>query len=132
MKNKLKIYREKVKHLKVLYVEDNEKVRQESGKFFKKFFSSLTIANNGEEGLREFKKDDYDIIFSDIKMPKMNGWEMVEQIREIKPDVFIVMLTASRRFEEAQSELCDMYLEKPIDFESIVKVLKEVEKKFKL
>ena len=132
MKSKLKDYKKMMESLKILYAEDDEKVREGGEKFLNKFFSSVTIANNGKKGLEEFQKGSYDIVFSDIKMPKMNGWKMVEKIREIEPNIFVVMLTASRHYEEAESKLCDMYLEKPISLDNMIEVLKKIKEKFNL
>jgi len=59
----------------ILYVEDEEGIRNHLTRFLKNFCSSLFVAVNGEDGLEQYKKYSPDIVISDIKMPKMNGIE---------------------------------------------------------
>ena len=74
------------KDLKVLYVEDNAMVRESTCDILDDYFSSVDIAVDGEDGLKLYKNlyeetnTFYDIIITDIKMPKMNGIEMIKSI----------------------------------------------------
>jgi two-component system cell cycle response regulator len=63
--------------ISVLYVEDNENIRNIFSNILKRFINKLHIANNGEEGLKKFKELKPDLIITDIQMPKMNGIETV-------------------------------------------------------
>ncbi len=115
---------------RVLLVEDEKIVLHEEYLFFKKFFSFVDTAESGAEGVDKFKRGNYEVVFADVKMPGMNGWEMVERIKKINHKVFVVMLSASRDYEDAQEHLYDMYLKKPLSFEDMIYIIKKIIKKF--
>jgi len=56
----------------------------------------------------------------------MNGITMVEKIKGIRSDVFIVFITASRGEERCDSSLYDLYIQKPISFEDIVSIMERL------
>ena len=86
--------------LKVLFVEDSEMVRESTCDILGEFFTHIDIAINGKEGLQQyidFYKDNdrfYDIVITDINMPKMNGIEMIEHIFEQNPKAHIIVMSA--------------------------------------
>ena len=92
--------RTKLKKYSVLFVDDEESIRFSTGRFLKKFFNSVDVADNGETGLQSYKNHTHDIVITDILMPKMNGDIMAKKITELNPDAFIVFVTASRDHEE--------------------------------
>lgn len=76
------------KKLKVLFVEDNKEVQIVIKEILDDFFDDITIASDGEDGYDKFISNQdkkFDLIISDIAMPKLNGLDMVEKIREIEP-----------------------------------------------
>ncbi|WP_373034565.1 response regulator [Sulfurimonas sp.] len=80
--------------IKVLYVEDDDNIREEIRDFLGRFFPSIDLAGNGEEGLELYKNGNYDIVISDINMPKMNGIEMIHAIKEINEEQKIIVTSA--------------------------------------
>ena len=56
----------------VLYVEDEEMIRKRISLFLQKIFKNVVTAKDGEEGLEKFTSGHYDIVITDIQMPKMN------------------------------------------------------------
>jgi CheY-like chemotaxis protein len=124
----LKDLKEKTEDLKVLFVDDEEAIRYGTGTLLKKFFNSVVIATNGEEGLEKFKNEKFDVVISDIKMPKLNGIEMMNKIQLIKPDIFTIFITASRGKNELGDVKYDLYLTKPISFDSITTMLQKIVK----
>jgi YesN/AraC family two-component response regulator len=117
------------KNFSVLYIEDNSGLQKQASKIFKKFFSKVVVAGNGEEGLEFFKKFSPDIVVSDIKMPKMNGLEMAKKIKDIDSDVKIIITSA---FEEKEYLLKSIdigvtkYLKKPIQISDLIDTLIDV------
>ena len=94
--------------LKVLVVEDEELIRR--GIVLAVDWASLGCvvvgeATNGEEALEAVKRLDPTLIITDLKMPKMDGIEMLRRLREDGCDAFVIILTAYDSFEYAQSAL---------------------------
>ena len=78
----------------ILYIEDDEGVRNINSRFLNRMFSELYEAKNGEEGLALYKKYHPDIILTDIKMPKMDGITLSQKIREKDKTTKIIISTA--------------------------------------
>ena len=114
--------------MKVLIVEDDVPSRN----FMKdtvesQGFETFT-AENGLQGLEEFKKVSPDLVLSDINMPKMNGLELLEEIRKISPDVIVVMVTAFGCEEYAIKAMelrANNYLKKPVRHKELLPLLKK-------
>jgi len=118
----------------ILYVEDNEEARRYTLETLKRFFTHITIAVDGADGLLQFKTSKFDLVLTDINMPKMNGIEMIRQIKEIDNQTSILVLSAHDEtdyFTETINLGIDGYLLKPLDITQFVKTLnKSVRKIF--
>lgn len=121
------------KTLKVLYVEDNKEAQQAVGELLGLFFNDIVTAVDGVDGLEKFKVGNFDMVISDIKMPRMNGIDMAKSIRKTSPDTAIIIATAHQESEyllECIRCSVDGYLLKPIDIEqlqeSILKVANQI------
>jgi len=88
------IYLSKQSNLNLLYIEDDSIIREITLVSLQEFFRNITIAEDGEEGYILFQKDRFDLIITDINMPKLNGMDMIEKIRKIDPDIPILILSA--------------------------------------
>lgn len=119
----LKQLRDNLSSIRVLYAEDEQEVRDQTLLFFNKLFSNVDTAQNGEEGLELFKKNKYNLVITDLKMPKMDGREMLSKIREINEDTVLIVMTASDSNMDATETVCDAYLYKPISFTDFVEAL---------
>jgi len=119
------ILKETVK-LNVLYVEDNEETRVHTLKMLQNFFSSISIGIDGNEGLSIFKNGDFDIIFTDIDMPYMNGLEMIKKIRITDVDIPIIILSSyddTEYFLESIKLGIDGYILKPFNYEEMENII---------
>jgi CheY-like chemotaxis protein len=87
------------KHLSILYVEDDDKLRESTIFLFEPFFKETDSACDGQEGLDLYNKKQYDIVITDINMPKMNGIEMISKIKEINTEQKIVAISAHNESE---------------------------------
>jgi len=113
----------------LLYVEDEDGIRDQLSKFLGYFSSSLYLAKDGEEGLELYKKHLPDIVISDIKMPKKNGIEMAKAIKAINPKQHIVFTTAhseSGFFMDAIDLQVDGYILKPINLDQLEEKLDSI------
>jgi len=113
----------------LLYVEDEDGIRDQLSRFLGYFSSELYLARDGEEGLELYKKYLPDIVISDIKMPKMNGIEMAKAIKDINSKQHIVFTTAhseSGFFMDAIDLQVDGYVLKPINLDQLEEKLKNI------
>jgi len=81
-------------NLNVLYVEDDQSLREETTTLFKMLFKNIDTAEDGEDGLQKYNDAVYDLVISDVNMPNMNGIEMCKHIKEINPEQKISIVSA--------------------------------------
>jgi len=120
------------KELKLLYVEDNEAARTSILDILQEFFDDIIVAVDGEEGLEKFREHDIDLIITDINMPKLNGLEMLAEIKKESDDVITLICSAyneSDYFVESIKLGVEGYLLKPIDFKQFMTLLEKVAQK---
>jgi len=127
----VKKVRELTKNLTVLYAEDEISAQREIAKTLKIFFKKIIVASDGEEGLELYYKhqDEIDLIMSDIQMPKINGLEMIEQIRAGDREIPVIMLTAfndQEYFLKSISLKIDKYLIKPLNQKAFIETINDV------
>ncbi|ECR1995361.1 butyrate response regulator transcription factor BumR [Campylobacter jejuni] len=114
------------KELIILVVEDEVKARESMINILSERFSKVIGAQNGDEGLKKFKKFKPDLVITDIAMPIMDGLDMAREIKEISDDIPIVVLSAYSEKERLLRSIdigIDKYLIKPVDIEELFKVL---------
>ncbi len=104
---------EALKSLSVLYVEDEDLMRENMGMLLRRKVKQVYMASNGREGLEKFHTEKPDLIITDIEMPVMNGLEMIEEIRKTDPGIPIMVITAFSD-ESHKSDKANARLIKPI------------------
>lgn len=117
------------KSLNVLYVEDNEETSIQGLKLLKNFFENITLAYNGLEGLKEFEENRFDLILSDINMPKLDGLSMIEKIREKDRNISCLIVSAhdeTLHFTQAIKLGVNGFLLKPIQYELFIETMVKV------
>lgn len=133
--------KEVLKTISVLYVEDENDVREFTSKLLTSLLRKVYVAQDGQEGLKIFEenKDDIDLIISDINMPKMDGLSMCEAIKKINHEIPLVITSAHNdtNFLRRSIEIgVTTYAMKPIDLyqlmESIIKAMEPIILKKKL
>lgn len=127
--------KEVLKNISILYVEDENDVRDFTSKILNPLLKKVFIAQDGEEGLRVFQenKDEIDLIVSDINMPKMDGLSMCDAIKKINSEIPIVITSAHNDtgfLKRAIDIGVNTYAMKPIDLyqliESIIKAMEPI------
>ena len=122
-KNKSILY-----NLKVLYVEDEEFLREQLATFIKRRVGKLYTAADGEEGLLKFTEFKPDMVITDLKMPKINGIEMAKKIRSIDGICPIIITTAISDVGSIIDTIdvgIDKYIVKPIDTNELVQTMEK-------
>ena len=110
----------------VLYIEDNKALRKNASKLLSKFFDTLHVGVDGDDGLKLFKEYHPDIVITDIKMPNVDGMELSKQIKEINPFSKIIIMSAFDDKEHLlQAIELDIFrfLKKPVNINELVDVL---------
>lgn len=114
------------KELRVLYVEDDLSLREEVSLFLSDIFKHVDLAPHGEAGLEKLSQTSYDLIITDIRMPVMDGIEMIEKIRANDPKQPI-LVTSAHNESEYLIKLINLgikyYITKPLQSDQILKVL---------
>ena len=82
------------KNIKILYVEDDEVARENGIEYLQNFFAQIYEASDAIKALQLYEKYQPDIIITDIQMPKLNGLEFVQRIRQKDKKTKIIIITA--------------------------------------
>ena len=120
-----------LKELSVLLVEDEAKIRDLLASVMEKVFKKVITAQNGEEGLKKFKKFNPNIVITDILMPIRDGLEMSKDIRAISPETPIVVLSAFNDKDKLMQAIeigVNKYLLKPIDMDELIYAIETLAK----
>ena len=116
--------------VRVLIVDDDVSQCQTLSMILKYKGYDVDTAHDGPEGIRRVKERPYEVIFTDMKMPAMNGLETYRRIREIRPGAVVTMMTAYALDDLVQQGLeegANGVLYKPLDIEVILTTIAEVE-----
>lgn len=108
---------------KILVVDDEEIIRDSLTYILKEENYEVDGATNGIDALEKIGEQDYDLVITDLKMPKMGGIELLEKISAMNNDIFSIVITAYASIDSAISALrtgAYDYLIKPLDFNDVV------------
>jgi DNA-binding NtrC family response regulator len=116
---------------KILFVDDEPAYRRSFRSNLRKWDRDLEVqtAENGIEALEILKSFQADIVFTDFRMPRMDGLALLKAIRENYPDIFVLMLTgvdATKDVVEAMKAGAYDYILKPFDFEMVKKSIEKI------
>ncbi|MBN1131683.1 MAG: sigma-54-dependent Fis family transcriptional regulator [Bacteroidales bacterium] len=102
----------------ILVIDDEKSIRNTLKEILEYEKFSVDLAENGKEGIELFEKSDYDVVLSDIKMPEIDGMEVLEKILDSGKDVQVIMISGHGNIEtavEAIKKGAYDYIEKPLD-----------------
>lgn len=112
---------------KILVVDDEVKMCFTLTKLFELSHYSVSVAHNGLEALEKVDSFQPHCILLDIRMPQMNGVEVLKKVKQNYPEIMVIMTTAVAT-EESRQECLDIgaaeYLIKPIDFKELLEIIK--------
>ncbi|MEP7077106.1 MAG: sigma-54 dependent transcriptional regulator [Acidobacteriota bacterium] len=112
----------------ILIVDDEQSYRQLLSLVFESDGHTIRTAANGLEALKLLRDSPADVVISDVRMPDMDGIEMLRAIRETLPDLGIVFMTAFASVEAAREAFklgADDFIQKPFDVEELKLIVKK-------
>ncbi|MGA1176985.1 MAG: response regulator [bacterium] len=111
--------------LNVLVVEDDEVLRESFQQLLSYLFAEVDAAVDGQDALDQLAAKNYDIVLTDLRMPRMSGFQLLQEIRQQSPQQPIVVISAHED-EVLRRELAVYkvhYLSKPVILEELLKVV---------
>ena len=121
--------------VKVLVVEDDTKMRKAIATIMKKQGYKVTAAAEGESGLKQAQQDNYDLAIVDLKLPGIDGLEVLRNLKAKDKTISVIMITAYATVDsaiEAMKEGAEDYIPKPFNLEEIRIVVEKVLDKHEL
>jgi len=120
---------------KILVVDDEKSMRDVLDIFLKGEGYDVLVADSGESAIEAFKKDIFDLVITDLKMPKVSGFDLLKTIKDISPDTIVVIITAFGTTESAVEAMklgAFDYIQKPFKMDDIRLVVKNAFEKQRL
>lgn len=119
--------------VKVLFVEDNDISRELIRRIFKRIQQiDVDVARDGAEALSLFEASVYDLVFMDIQLPDMNGFEVTRRIREINhrvnrhtPVIAVTAFVGNEDQQRCQDAGMDDYVPKPLNTQDLLKKIEQ-------
>lgn len=120
------------KDLNILYVEDDEKLLDETFDVFDDLFHSVDTAVNGQDALEQYKdyyflnSSYYDLVITDLSMPVMDGYTLIKELRRIYKDQNIIVISAhnnSSRLNQLKEVGVTNFIMKPMDAVQLMNTL---------
>ena len=114
---------------KILIIEDEAAIRRVLTKILSEENDTYQVeeAEDGVAGLEKIKNNDYDLVLCDIKMPKMDGVEVLEAVKKIKPEIPMVMISGHGDMETAINTMrlgAFDYISKPPDLNRLLNTVR--------
>jgi DNA-binding response OmpR family regulator len=113
---------------RILVIDDEESIRDILTRMLQTKGHQVAVASNGEEGIERFRLTPFDLVFTDLGMPKLSGWDVGKAIKEINPKVPIAMITGwgvELDREKMSNSGIDLIVSKPFNFEQVIRLVSE-------
>jgi len=113
---------------RILVIDDEEAVRSVLSQILSQAHHQVTVAENGEGGIRLFKEKRFDIVLTDLGMPGISGWEVGKTIKGLSPHTPVGMITGwgmevdKTKIEESG---INFVIPKPFQFDQLLKMVDE-------
>jgi PAS domain S-box-containing protein len=118
--------------MKMLVIDDEEFVRETLADMLTMLGHEVVVASGGREGIRELEADEFDLVFTDLSMPEMDGWEVAREIRRRWPETNVLLVTghgAATPIAPADKHLVNGIIGKPFDFDQVAEMIAEATQK---
>ncbi|MCF7886637.1 MAG: sigma-54 dependent transcriptional regulator [Candidatus Marinimicrobia bacterium] len=108
--------------LSILVIDDDQSQREVLSGFMKKKGYNIFTSDSGEDGLKIIKKNYVDLVITDFKMPGINGLEVLQKVKDINPEIAVMIITAFGTIKDSVQAMKNGawdYLSKPIDLDEL-------------
>ncbi len=115
--------------IKILVADDEDIIRESLAFVLRKENYDVEEAENGAVALKKVELSDFDLVITDIEMPELKGIELLQKIREVSPQTFVMMITAYGSLDTAIAALRNGaydYILKPLDFDELLHRVKRL------
>jgi PAS domain S-box-containing protein len=115
--------------LSILVIDDESTVRETLADMLTILNHKVQLAHSGHVALQKLGTTDFDLVFTDLAMPEMDGWETARAIRQLRPETSIVLVTgygAGTTPPAGETDLIDAILGKPFDFDQVGEVIRRL------
>jgi DNA-binding NtrC family response regulator len=113
----------------ILVVDDEENAREGLSKILSKEGYRVETAANGKEAIDSLKRQRYDLVITDMRMPLMDGFEVLREIKKMDENIGVIMITAYGEVEsylEAMNMGAFEYINKPVRVNELKRVITKV------
>jgi len=114
--------------VRILVIDDEEAVRDILSRMLKIKGHQVEVAGDGEEGIELFKKQSFDLVFTDLGMPRISGWEVGKTMKALDPTVPVIMITGwGMELDRAKmvENGVDLIISKPFNFDQVTQIIYE-------
>ena len=115
---------------RMLVVDDESAVRKSMKRVMRRDGHSVDLAGDGKEGLKILASEEIDIVFTDINMPEMGGWEFLQQVHALYPKLPAAVITGLPSHETLPANApppAERILRKPVRLNEIRELIEELQ-----
>jgi PAS domain S-box-containing protein len=127
------VARQETPSLKILVIDDEDIVRETLADMLTALSHTVVLASGGLEALEKLDSGHFDLVFTDLSMPGMDGWEVAREIRRrIGADISILMVTGygkATALPPGEEDLVNGVIGKPFDFDQVAETITKVSRK---
>jgi two-component system response regulator PilR (NtrC family) len=117
---------------RILIVDDDKEIRDILSKMLAHMDFEVALASDGSEALDLFLQNPFDLILTDLRMPRMDGWTLAFHVKSMSPDTPIVLMTGEEKNQimpALEGSCVDIAMFKPFRLEEIEKTIQVTLKK---
>ena len=115
--------------LSVLVIDDEAFVRETLTEMLSELTHRVVAADGGREAIAQFKAQSFDLVFTDLAMPEMDGWDTARALKKLRPEVPVVLVTgygATAKPPSGELDLISGVIGKPFDFPQVTETIARV------
>jgi len=115
--------------LSILVVDDEEAVRETLADMLEAMNHTVVMVTSGQQAIQKLAGDSFDLVFTDLAMPEMDGWETAREIRKRWPDMNVVLVTGygpGTTPPDGEANLVNAIIGKPFDFVQVSGAIAQV------